>query len=119
MSYAVSSIPQSLPKRLSQKVATQLAAIDFTHANALRISSESRRALKIPADNLRVGLQRNFEQLQTKQQDTTKIRIESEVAKKYFGNLVRESGEVRSAVRNVDLDGPMMNEETIGGAAEA
>ncbi|KAL9050449.1 MAG: hypothetical protein Q9162_006630 [Coniocarpon cinnabarinum] len=118
ISYAVSAIPQSLPRRLSQKVATQLSAIDFVHANSLRISSEARRALKIPADNLRVGLQRNLEQLQTKREETGKIRTESEVAKKYFSNLVRESTEVRGAVQRVDLEGPAMNDPALQEAVE-
>ena len=91
-------------------MATQLAAIDFVHNNSLRISSEARRALKIPADNLRVGLQRNFEQLQTKREETGKVRTESEVARKYFSNLVRESGEIRTAVQRVDLEGPHLDE---------
>lgn len=104
ISYAIASIPQSLPRRLSTKVASQLSAIDFTHSNALRISSEVRRALKLPADNLRIGLQRSFEQLQNKREETSKIRSESEVARKYFGNLVRESGEIRGAVQRVDLE---------------
>lgn len=80
--------------------------IDFTHSNALRISSEVRKALKIPADNLRIGLTRQFETLQSRREETSKIRGESEVALKYFGNLVRESGETRGQVDRVDLEGP-------------
>ncbi|KAI9721149.1 MAG: mitofusin [Chrysothrix sp. TS-e1954] len=104
--YAIASIPTSLPRRLSSKLSTQLSAIDFTHSNALRISSEVRRALKIPADNLRIGLQRNLESLQTRRAETNKVRIESETARKYFGNLVRASGEVKGSVEGVDLEGP-------------
>jgi len=106
ISYAISSIPQSLPRRLSQKVAARLAEIDFTHSNALRISAEVRKALSYPADHLRVGLQQNFEKLQNKRQETSKIRSESEVARKYFGNLVRESNEIKLGVERVDLEGP-------------
>lgn len=78
--------------------------IDFTHSNALRISGEVRRALKIPADNLRVGLQRNLEQLQGKKQETDKLRRDSEVARKYFGNLLRESEGIRNGVVNINLE---------------
>lgn len=106
VSYAIASIPTSLPRRLSAKVASQLAAIDFTHSNALRISSEVRKALKIPADNLRVGLQRRFEELQSQREETSKVRAESEVARRYFGNLVRTSSEIRQGVQRVDLEGP-------------
>ncbi|KAB8664827.1 hypothetical protein FH972_026251 [Carpinus fangiana] len=106
ISYAIASIPQSLPRRLSVKLSTQLATMDFTHSNALRISSEVRKALKIPADNLRVGLQRNFEELQNKQAETTRVMSESEVARKYFGNLVRNSAEIKQGVDRVDLEGP-------------
>lgn len=106
VSYAVSQIPQSLPRRLSTKLAAQLAALDYTHSNSVRISSEVRRALKYPADKLREGLQRNMEHLQEKKRETVKIQTENEVARKYFGNLVRESNDIRSRVERVDLDGP-------------
>lgn len=106
VSYAVASIPTSLPRRLSAKIAHQLTVMDFTHSNALRISSEVRKALKIPADNLRIGLQRSFEELQNRREQTGKICTESKVARKYFGNLVRSSDEIRSSVQRVDLDGP-------------
>ena len=106
ISFALASIPRSLPRRLSSKISAQLAAMDYTHANALRISSEVRRALKYPADNLRVGLQRSVEKVQSKKEETGKIRTESEVARKYFANLVRESNDVRHTVERVDLEGP-------------
>ena len=65
-----------------------------------------RRALKYPADKLREGLQRNVENLQEQRKDQEKIQMESEVARKYFGNLTRESREIRGRVERVDLEGP-------------
>jgi len=106
VSYAVSQIPQSLPRRLSTKLAAQLAALDYTHSNSHRISAEVRRALKYPADKLREGLQRSVEHLQEQKKETVKVQVESEVARKYFGNLVRESSDIRSRVEGVDLEGP-------------
>ncbi|KAF2161284.1 hypothetical protein M409DRAFT_28322 [Zasmidium cellare ATCC 36951] len=106
VSYAVSQIPQSLPRRLSTKLAAQLASLDYTHSNSLRISSEVRRALKYPADKLREGLQRNVEHFQEQKKETVKVQTESEVARKYFGNLVRDSNDIRSRVQRVDLEGP-------------
>jgi len=41
-----------------------------------------------------------------KKRETDKVRNESEVARKYFGNLVRESNDIRSRVERVDLEGP-------------
>lgn len=105
-SYALTSIPTSLPRRLSAKLSAQLADLDYTHANALRISSEVRRALKYPADKLRESLQRNMESLQEQRTGMVKVRDESEVARKYFGNLVRESEGIRGRVMRVDLEGP-------------
>ncbi|KAL3423239.1 Mitofusin FZO1 [Phlyctema vagabunda] len=104
--YILSQIPQSLPQRLSSKIATQLAAIDYVHANSDRISSSVRKVLRYPADNLRVGLQRSVEQLGSKREETRKVRGESEVARKYFGNLVNESARIRNNVEAVDLEGP-------------
>ncbi len=104
VSYVLASVPKSLPHRLSAKLAVQLASIDYTHQNALRISSEIRRALKGPANDVRIGLQRNVEKLQLKKEETTKVRLETEVAHKYFGNLVRHSNDLRQTVQRVDLE---------------
>jgi GTPase SAR1 family protein len=104
VSYVLSSVPKSLPHRLSAKLSQQLAAIDYTHQNALRISSEIRRALKGPANDVRIGLQRNVEKLQTKKEQTSKFRAEAEVARKYFGNLVRETNDLQQTVQRVNLE---------------
>jgi len=106
VSYALASIPQSLPRRLSNKLSAQLKALNYTHVNALRISSEVRRALKYPADNLRVGLHQSVEKLEAKREETGKLRTESEGARKYFHNLARESGDIRNGILRVDLEGP-------------
>ncbi|KAI7173838.1 hypothetical protein KC324_g10419, partial [Hortaea werneckii] len=106
VAYAVSQIPHSLPRRLSTKLSAQLAQLDYTHANSTRISGEVRRALKYPADKLREGLQRSVENLQEQKRETVKVQQESEVARKYFGNLVRDSNDIRTRVQRVDLDGP-------------
>ncbi|CAO2651978.1 Nn.00g002610.m01.CDS01 [Neocucurbitaria sp. VM-36] len=104
VSYILASVPKSLPHRLSAKLSQQLAAIDYTHQNALRISSEIRRALKGPANDVRIGLQRNVEKLQLKKEETSKIKMEAEIARKYFGNLVRSSNDLRQTVQRVDLE---------------
>jgi mitofusin 2 len=41
-----------------------------------------------------------------KREETLKVRGESEVARKYFGNLVNQSAKLRSSVEAVDLEGP-------------
>lgn len=70
----------------------------------MRISSEIRRALKGPANDVRIGLQRNVEKLQLKKEETSKIKMEADVARKYFGNLVRSSNDLRQTVQRVDLE---------------
>lgn len=80
--------------------------MDYVHANSTRISAEVRRALKYPSDNLRVGLKRNVDKLQAKKEETGKLRSESEVARKYFAGLVKETGEIKTGVERVDLEGP-------------
>ncbi|KAK8248952.1 hypothetical protein IWZ00DRAFT_311872 [Phyllosticta capitalensis] len=106
ITYALQSIPKSLPRRLSTKLSAQLDALDYTHANAARIANEVRKALKHPADELRVGLQRSVEKLQGQKESTIKSKQESEVARKYFGNLVRDAGDIKAGVERVDLEGP-------------
>ncbi|CAJ2506246.1 Uu.00g003760.m01.CDS01 [Anthostomella pinea] len=102
--YVLRQIPQSLPHRLSTKLSTQLAAIDYVHSNSTRISSSVRKVLRFPADNLRVALTRSVEQLGARREETVKVRKESEVALKYFSNLVRNSAHQRALVEEVDLE---------------
>ncbi|KAI9766329.1 MAG: mitofusin [Geoglossum simile] len=105
--YAISQIPTTLPHRLSTKLSTNLTAIDYVHQNSDRVSKEVRKVLHFPADNLRVGLQRSVEKLTVRREETVKVCEESEVARKYFGNLVRESRELGGVVQRVDLEGPV------------
>lgn len=102
--YVLNQIPQSLPQRLNAKISTQLAAIDYVHANATRISGSVRKVLRFPAESLQVGLQRSVEQLGTRRDETLKVRTESTEALKYFSNLVRNSDHQRNLVEAVDLE---------------
>ncbi|KAM0321637.1 hypothetical protein ACHAQA_009993 [Verticillium albo-atrum] len=104
--YVVNQIPNSLPHRLSTKISTQLHAIDYVHDNSTRISSSVRKVLRIPADNLRVGLDQSVKDLGQRREETLKVKKESQVALKYFGNLVRSSAEQRTQLEAVDLEAP-------------
>ena len=59
----------------------------------------------MPAGHLRLGLQHSVEKLTQQREETGEAKAQSDVARKYFGNLVRESGEVRRTVDAVDLEG--------------
>lgn len=104
VAYVLSTIPQTLPPRLARKVSAQLAAVDYTHANASRIAAEVRRVLKFPGQQLTVDLHKGVEELRRKKEDISKIKQESEVARKYFGNLVRDTSEGRRKVEAIDLE---------------
>ena len=80
--------------------------MDYTHQNALRISNQPRRILRNPADQLRDGLAQSVNELGEKREGRLKVKRESEVARKYFANLYRESSEGKQQVRDVDLEGP-------------
>lgn len=58
-----------------------------------------------PADELRKALSEKEKELREEREDKRKVRKESEVARKYFGNLVRETGEGKARVEDVDLEG--------------
>ena len=105
--YVLSTIPQTLPPRLARKLSANLASMDYTHANSHRISAEVRRVLRYPAQQLTVGLQKNVEDLKQKKDEVTRVKRESEVARKYFSNLVRDSSETRQRVGGIDLEGPL------------
>ncbi len=104
--YALHTIPTSLPHNLSARIATTLASLDYTHTNSTRIASETRKILRFPAENLRTGLQQSVKELGEKREERHKVKRESEVARRYFGNLVRDSAEGRGRVEDVDLEGP-------------
>lgn len=105
--YILSSIPTTLPPRLSKKLAATLAEMDYTHANASRISSEVRRMLRIPAANLQTSLAQDIEDLGKRKDEVSKVKQESQVASKYFANLFRDSGENRRSVQQIDLEAPL------------
>ena len=79
--------------------------MDYTHSNSSRIASEVRRVLRYPATNLTADLANRVEELRQKKEDVSKTKRESEVARKYFGNLVRDSEEARRRVSGIDLEG--------------
>lgn len=105
--YIVSSIPQTLPPRLSRKLAESLTEVDYIHSNASRIANEVRRVLWMPATNLQASLAQGIEDLARRREDVSKVQQESEVAKKYFANLFRESENSRRTVDQVELEGPL------------
>lgn len=107
VAYILSTIPQTLPPRLARKLSATLAGMDYTHANAHRISSEVRRVLRYPAQQLSLDLERGVEEVKQKKEDVQKIKRESDVARKYFGNLVRDASDARQRVEAIDLEGPL------------
>lgn len=76
------------------------------HANSTRISSAVRTVLRLPADNLRVGLDQSLKDLNARQDETVKVRGESERAIRYFRGLADGTENERARVQRVDLDAP-------------
>lgn len=103
--YALHTIPTSLPRNLSQRISTTLTHLDYTHTNSLRISSEPRKILRFPAETLKNGLAASVKELGKQREERVEVKRDSEVARKYFGNLVRESADGRQRVEDVDLEG--------------
>lgn len=81
--------------------------MDYVHSNATRLSSDVRRILRLPAGNLQTSLAQDIEDLARRKQEVSKVKQESEVATKYFANLLRESSENHRSVEDLDLDGPL------------
>ncbi|KAL8736046.1 MAG: hypothetical protein Q9166_000608 [cf. Caloplaca sp. 2 TL-2023] len=104
--YTLLSLPRTLPHRLSSRLSFALQNTDYVHSNSARISKHCRRHLNFPAGILRTGLDGRVNDLKETRKATLKVKEDSEVARKYFGNLVRESAEARRGVEGVDLDGP-------------
>lgn len=81
--------------------------MDYIHSNSIRISTEVRRILRLPAGNLQACLAQDIEDLGRRKQEVTKVKQESQFAMKYFSNLFRSSSENRRSVESLDLDGPL------------
>ncbi|KAI5288720.1 mitofusin [Ascosphaera aggregata] len=105
--YILSEIPNSLPTNIQRKISALLYELDYTHANATRISNEVRRVLRMPAKQLQTTLQAKTEELGRRKDKITMEKQQSEVALKYFSNLFREAGENRRAVESINLEAPL------------
>jgi mitofusin 2 len=84
----------------------RLDEIDYVQENSSRISRTVQKVLRMPADKLKGTLETSVRELNKRREDTLKTRKESEVALKYFGNLVRNSANQRDVVEGIDLDSP-------------
>lgn len=104
--YILGQIPNSLPPKLAAKISSQLAELDYIHANSSRISSSVRKVLRFPADSLRVGLEQSVKELGIKRDEADRVRRESVEAAKFFHELVGRSQVQRNMVEAVDLDTP-------------
>lgn len=103
--FVVSDVPNAIPRKLAKKLKRELAEMDYVHINSERISKESRKVLKFPSEDLRSGFQRRIERQGRSLEEKKAVKKESEVALKYFGNIVRDARESRKGVENVDLEG--------------
>ncbi|KAJ4316898.1 mitofusin [Fusarium piperis] len=99
-------IPTVLHRRLSTKIASELTEIDYVHANATRISGSVRKVLRIPADNIRVSLDRVVKELGERRDESMRLKAQSGVALTYFGNLVQDSAKQKTLVEGLDLEAP-------------
>jgi mitofusin len=60
----------------------------------------------MPAETLRIGLDRSVKDLGARREETIKVKAESERAARYFRTLAGESAAQRTTVEAVDLDSP-------------
>jgi mitofusin len=81
--------------------------MDYVHSNASRIATEVGRVLRMPASRLESTLQVATEELGKRKEEIGKVKQESEVARKYFTNLYRESNDSRRSVEHIDLEAPL------------
>ncbi|KAK9450405.1 uncharacterized protein V1518DRAFT_413762 [Limtongia smithiae] len=103
--YVISEIPSVVPRKIARKLHRELQEVDYVHVNAERISSECRKVLKVPSDDLRKAFQRQLdEQAQSKNERAQQIDA-ADGAVKYFGKLRREAASNRSLISRFDLEG--------------
>ncbi|KAI5843702.1 hypothetical protein BZA05DRAFT_343529 [Tricharina praecox] len=102
--YLLSDLPNAVPRKLAKKIRKQLADMDYVHVNAERIANQCRKVLKFPTEDLRSGFQRGIEKQGKAVQERKEKQKDSEVADKYFGNLLRNAKQQRAAVSTLDLE---------------
>lgn len=78
--------------------------MDYIHANSDRIAKESRKVLHYPAQDLKVGFQRSIDKQHKSVEDRKQMKKDSETAAKYFGNLLREVKQEKTAISTLDLE---------------
>lgn len=109
--YVVSDIPNAVKKNLARKIDSEVQGMGYVHANALRISKESRKILKYPAQDVRSAFQTAIEEKTRKMEDYTKQAKKADESGRYFEKLKRESSEHRNVVTNIHLEIPSDIEE--------
>lgn len=77
------------------------------HANATRISGSVRKVVRIPADNIRVSLDRVVKELGERRDESMRVKAQSGIALTYFGNLVQDSAKQKTLVEELDLEAPI------------
>ncbi|KAM0424955.1 hypothetical protein ACHAPT_009756 [Fusarium lateritium] len=87
-------------------IASELAEIDYVHANAMRISGSVRKVVRMPADNIRVSLDRLVRDLGERRDESMRLKAQSGVALTFFGNLVQDSAKQMTLVEELDLEAP-------------
>lgn len=102
--YILADLPKAVPRKLARKIRKQLADLDYVHANADRIANQCRKVLKFPTEDLRSGFQNGIEKQGKAVRERKQTQKESEVADKYFGNLLRNAKQQRTAVSTIDLE---------------
>jgi mitofusin len=102
--YILSDLPKAVPKKLAKKIRKQLEDMDYVHVNSERIANKCRKVLKFPVEDLRSGFQRGVEKQGKAVQERKQIKRESEVADKYFGNLLRNAKQQKAVLNNLDLE---------------
>lgn len=104
IAFVINDIPNAIPRNISKKLNQEIEEIDYINQNALRISKESRKVLRYPAQDVRAGFQTKLEDQARKKEDYTKTAKEVSASCKYFKRLHKDVIDQHSLVNKCDLD---------------
>lgn len=102
--YFVTEIPKVVPRKIAKKLHRELEAVDYVHSNSERISSECRKVLRFPAEDLRRAFQSMLDEQASQKMDRTKQIGQAQDALKYFTRLHKESTNNRAMISKFDLE---------------
>lgn len=106
--YVISDIPNALPRKMARKIRKEIESIDYTRANADRISKECRKVLRYPQQDIIAAFQSSIEKKVRDKEDCAKSVRKADTAYHHFSQFHMEAAQQRVVLSQINLDSPVI-----------